>query len=275
MEAIVERCCGLDVHQATVVACILVGSAGPKPRKEVRSYGTTTRELLELRDWLAEEGCTQVGMESTGVYWMPVYAVLEDQFELVVGNAHQIRNVPGRKTDVKDSEWIADLLRHGLISKSFVPPKPIRELRACFVTDARSSRLGPPNAIAGSSCWRQRTSSSRASSATCSGYRACSCCELSSMARPRPSKWPSWRAASCAKRRAARPGAGGSRRGTPPLHSASATSATRTCRRRCRRARGADRAEARTLCQAARAAQGDPRSGAHSCRHDHPSWAPT
>jgi transposase len=129
MEAIVERCCGLDVHQATVVACLLVGCAGPKPRKEVRTFGTTTRELLSLRDWLAEQGCTQVGMESTGVYWMPVYAVLEDEFELVVGNAHQIRNVPGRKTDVKDAEWIADLLRHGLIPKSFVPPKPIRELR--------------------------------------------------------------------------------------------------------------------------------------------------
>jgi transposase len=130
MEAIVERCCGLDVHQATVVACLLVGRAGPKPRKEVRTFGTTTRELLELREWLISEGCTQVGMESTGVYWMPVYAVLEDEFELVVGNAQQIRNVPGRKTDVKDSEWIADLLRHGLIPKSFVPPKPIRELRA-------------------------------------------------------------------------------------------------------------------------------------------------
>jgi transposase len=129
MEAIVDRCCGLDVHQASVVACLLVGRAGPKPRKEVRTFGTTTRELLQLRDWLASESCTHVGMESTGVYWMPVYAMLEDQFELVVGNAHQIRNVPGRKTDVKDSEWIADLLRHGLIPRSFVPPKPIRELR--------------------------------------------------------------------------------------------------------------------------------------------------
>jgi len=122
MEAIVERCCGLDVHQATVVACVLVGRPGPKARKEVRTFGTTTRELLELRDWLASEGCTHVGMESTGVYWMPVYAVLEDQFELVVGNARQIRNVPGRKTDVKDSEWIADLLRHGLIPNSGVDP---------------------------------------------------------------------------------------------------------------------------------------------------------
>jgi transposase len=129
MEPIVERCCGLDVHQATVVACMLVGGAHQRPRKEVRSFGTKTRELMDLRDWLRENGCMRVGMEATGIYWKPVHAVLEDDFEIVVGNAHHIKNVPGRKTDVKDSEWIADLLRHGLISKSFVPPKPIRELR--------------------------------------------------------------------------------------------------------------------------------------------------
>jgi transposase len=129
MEPIVERCCGLDVHQANVVACLLVGSANQRSRKEVRSFGTKTRELVELRDWLRQNGCTHVGMEATGIYWKPVHAVLEDDFEIVVGNAHHIKNVPGRKTDVKDSEWIADLLRHGLIAKSFVPPKPIRELR--------------------------------------------------------------------------------------------------------------------------------------------------
>jgi transposase len=129
MEAIIERCCGLDVHQANVVACLLVGEPHQKPRKEVRTFRTVTRELLAMRDWLADEGCSHVGMESTGVYWKPVYAVLEGAFELVVGNAHHIKNVPGRKTDVKDSEWIADLLRHGLIRRSFVPPEPIRELR--------------------------------------------------------------------------------------------------------------------------------------------------
>jgi len=129
MEAIVERCCGLDVHQATVVACLLVGAPHERPRKVVRSFGTMTGQLRELGQWLASEGCTHVGMESTGVYWMPVYAMLEGQFELVVGNATHIKNVPGRKTDVKDSEWIADLLRHGLIRRSFVPPKPLRELR--------------------------------------------------------------------------------------------------------------------------------------------------
>lgn len=129
MEAIVERSCGLDVHKATVVACVLAGPADKRPRKEVRTFGTTTSELEEMRDWLREAGCTHVGMESTGVYWVPVYAVLESHFELVVGNATHIKNVPGRKTDVKDSEWIADLVRHGLIKKSFVPPKWQRRLR--------------------------------------------------------------------------------------------------------------------------------------------------
>lgn len=129
MEPIVERCCGLDVHQASVVACLLVGAPNKRPKKDIRTFGTKTRELMQLRDWLRESGCTHVAMEATGIYWKPVYAVIEDDFEVVVGNAHHIKNVPGRKTDVKDGEWIADLLRHGLIAKSFVPPKPIRELR--------------------------------------------------------------------------------------------------------------------------------------------------
>lgn len=129
MEPIIERCCGLDVHQETVVACLLVGRADQKPRKEVRTFRTVTRELLGLRDWLSAEGCTHVAMESTGIYWRPVYAMLEGTVELVVGNAHHMKAVPGRKTDVKDSEWIAELLRHGLIAKSFVPPKALRDLR--------------------------------------------------------------------------------------------------------------------------------------------------
>jgi len=129
MQAIIERCCGLDVHQETVVACVLVGAPGAQPKKEVRTFRTLTRDLEALRDWLLEAGVTHVGMESTGVYWRPVYSVLEGCFELIVGNARHIRNVPGRKTDVKDSEWIADLVRHGLIAKSYVPPRPLRELR--------------------------------------------------------------------------------------------------------------------------------------------------
>jgi transposase len=129
MDAIVERSAGLDVHQETVVACVLVGGPNQKARKQVRTFRTFTSELLAMREWLLAEGCTHVGMESTGVYWKPVYYALEGSFELIVGNARHIRNVPGRKTDVKDSEWIADLVRHGLIAKSFVPPPPIRELR--------------------------------------------------------------------------------------------------------------------------------------------------
>jgi transposase len=130
MQTLVERGCGLDVHQATVVACLLVVLKNSTVRKNLRTFGTTTRELLSLRTWLLSEGCTHVAMESTGVYWKPVYAILEGgALEIVVANAHHVKKVPGRKTDVKDAEWIADLLCHGLLRSSFVPPKPIRELR--------------------------------------------------------------------------------------------------------------------------------------------------
>jgi transposase len=129
MEAIVERCCGLDVHQSTVMACLLVGATDERPRKVIREFGTMSRDLEALKAWLVDEKCTHVAMESTGVYWMPVYVELEGSFELIVGNATHIKNVPGRKTDVKDSEWIARLCRAGLIRKSFVPPKPLRVLR--------------------------------------------------------------------------------------------------------------------------------------------------
>jgi transposase len=129
MEVLVERCAGLDVHQASIVGCILAGSPGCKPQKLIRTFGTTTHELGTLRAWLSEQGVTHVGMESTGIYWKPVYAALEGHFDLTVGNAHHIKNVPGRKTDVKDAEWIACLVRHGLIGKSFVPPLAVRDLR--------------------------------------------------------------------------------------------------------------------------------------------------
>ena len=129
MEAIIERCCGLDVHKDIVVACVLMGPPERRTQKDIRTYGTTTTELERLRDWLRQVGCTHVGMESTGVYWVPVYTVLEGSFELIVGNAAHMKNVPGRKTDVKDAQWIAELIRHGLIRKSFVPPKWQRGLR--------------------------------------------------------------------------------------------------------------------------------------------------
>lgn len=124
MEVLYQRCCGLDVHKKTVVACAITPEG-----KETRTFGTMTEDLLALGDWLASLGVTHVAMESTGPYWKPVWNVLEGQFSLVLGNAQHIKIVPGRKTDVKDAEWIADLLRHGLIRGSFVPDKPQRELR--------------------------------------------------------------------------------------------------------------------------------------------------
>ena len=129
MQTLVERGCGLDVHQATVVACLLMVRKDGRVQKQLRTLGTTTRELLTLREWLLSEGCTHVALESTGVYWKPVYAILEGAFQIVVANAQHVKKVPGRKTDVKDAEWIADLLCHGLLRSSFVPPQPISELR--------------------------------------------------------------------------------------------------------------------------------------------------
>ena len=129
MEKVYERCCGLDVHKKTVVACLRTPGARGRRTSEVRTFGTTTPELLALADWLLEAGCTHVAMESTGVYWKPVFNILEGVCEVLLVNAHHIKAVPGRKTDVKDCEWIADLLEHGLLRASFIPPPPIRELR--------------------------------------------------------------------------------------------------------------------------------------------------
>ena len=123
------RCCGLDLHKKTVVACLLAPGPDGKVKPEVRTVGTMTDELLRLADWLAEAGCAHVAMESTGVYSKPVWNLLEGQFELLLVNARPIKAVPGRKTDVQDSEWIADLLRHGLLRASFVPDREQRELR--------------------------------------------------------------------------------------------------------------------------------------------------
>jgi len=129
MELMHRRCCGLDVHKETVVACLRLVFDG-QVTTEVRTFRTTTADLLRLSKWLAENECTHVAMEATGVYWKPVYNLLEGYFDLVVANARHIKAVPGRKTDVKDAEWIADLLRHGLLRSSDVPPPELRELRA-------------------------------------------------------------------------------------------------------------------------------------------------
>jgi transposase len=129
VERIVERCAGLDVHKSSVTACVRIPGESEDLHQEIREFSTTTRGLLMLRDWLASFGVRLVGMEATGVYWKPIYYMLEDDFELWLLNARHLKNVPGRKTDVKDAEWICQLVEHGLVRPSFVPPKEIRELR--------------------------------------------------------------------------------------------------------------------------------------------------
>src|SRR5260370_138706 len=130
MEVVYEHCCGLDIHKKTVVACVVVPGSGKQPHKEIRTFNTMTADLLELADWLTAQRVTHVALESTGVYWKPAYNLLEEHFTLLLVNARHIKAVPGRKTDVRDCEWIADLLRHGLLRASFVPDRAQRELRA-------------------------------------------------------------------------------------------------------------------------------------------------
>jgi len=129
MHVVYTHCAGLDVHTKTVVACRIVPGPKGAPTKEIHTFGTFTDELLRLSDWLAQAGVTHVAMESTGVYWKPVFNLLEGSFELLLVNAQHIKAVPGRKSDVKDCEWLADLLRHGLVRGSFVPERELRELR--------------------------------------------------------------------------------------------------------------------------------------------------
>jgi transposase len=129
MDIMHTHCAGLDVHKKTVVATVIVPEAQGRPIKETRTFDTMTASILELSDWMTEHTVTHVAMESTGEYWKPIYNLLEDNFELLLVNAQHIKAVPGRKTDVKDSEWIAELLRYGLLKASFVPPKGQRELR--------------------------------------------------------------------------------------------------------------------------------------------------
>jgi transposase len=139
MDVLYERCCGLDIHKRTVVACVLVPGPGGRPAKEVRTFGTMTDDLLALGGWLAARGVTHVAMESTGVFWKPLYNLLEDRFALALANARLVKAVPGRKTDVRDCEWLARLLRHGLLPASFVPDRAQRELRE--LTRSRVSLL--------------------------------------------------------------------------------------------------------------------------------------
>ena len=128
MEVIHARCCGLDIHKESIAACVLLKEAG-KREKHVARFGTMTADLLQLSDWLRSWGVKRVAMESTGVYWKPIWNILEGEFELELINAQHIKQVPGRKTDTKDCEWIAELVQHGLVRASFVPAQAQRDLR--------------------------------------------------------------------------------------------------------------------------------------------------
>jgi len=128
MKAILEKCCGIDIHKKTAVACVMIGH-GKKVKKETRTFGTMTDDIENLKLWLNECGVKKVAIESIGIYWVPIFNILEDQFEIILANARHVKNVPGRKTDVKDSEWLCKLLKYGLIEKSFIPPEDIRFLR--------------------------------------------------------------------------------------------------------------------------------------------------
>jgi transposase len=129
MNTLITHGAGMDVHQKEIVVCIIVGLEGKEPQVETRTFPTMTRDLYDLLRWLESRKITHIAMESTGIYWKPVYNILEGYFEIILANAQRIKNVPGRKTDVSDAEWIARLLRHGLIESSLVPPPDIRELR--------------------------------------------------------------------------------------------------------------------------------------------------
>jgi transposase len=139
MEVLYPRCAGLDVHRDSVVACARLVTAGSVDL-EVATFGTVTSALLELSDWLEQRGVTDVAMEATGVYWKPVWHILEGSFQLTLANAAHVKNVPGRKKDVKDAAWLAELHAHGLIRASFVPPTPIQEVRA--LTRTRKQLVG-------------------------------------------------------------------------------------------------------------------------------------
>jgi transposase len=129
MDVVYSHCCGLDVHKREMVACLVSPGSDGEPVRTIRAFGTMTADILALADWLVAAGCTHLAMESTGVYWKPIWNLLEGQVELVLVNARHVKAVPGRKTDVRDCEWLADLLRHGLLTGSVVPDRAQRELR--------------------------------------------------------------------------------------------------------------------------------------------------
>jgi transposase len=150
MEIVHRSCAGIDIGKRSVTVCVITSGSRGEPQKEIRTFGTLTRDLLALADWLDESGVEAVAMEATGSYWKPLWNLLEERFELLLANAAHLKAVPGRKTDVRDAEWIAELFRHGLLRASFIPPRPERELRELvrYRTSLIRERAGEINRMA-------------------------------------------------------------------------------------------------------------------------------
>lgn len=197
MDVVYPRCCGLDIHKRTVTACVLGPGPGAEPVAELRTYETMTDGLLALGDWLLACGVTHIAMESTGVYWKPLWNLFEAHFTLLLVNAAHVKVVPGRKRDVGDAQWLASLLRHGLLQPSFVPDRPLRELRE--LTRYRSSLVRERSAEVNrvQKTLEGRTSSWPVWSVTCWGCRHERSWPSWSAERTTRRCWRSWRAAVC------------------------------------------------------------------------------
>jgi transposase len=197
MDVLYPRCAGLDIHKKSVTACVLCSDQPGHPDKQVRTFRTMTADLLALQEWLATMEVTHVAMESTGVYWKPVWNLLEEHVELLLVNARHAKGVPGRKTDVGDAEWLADLLRHGLVRASFVPDRPEREVRELtrYRTTVVRTRSTEINRL--QKTLEGATSSWPVWSARSPGSRPGRCWPSWWPGRRMPPPWPIWRSAVC------------------------------------------------------------------------------
>src|SRR6266700_1085526 len=198
MQVLYERCCGLDVHKKTVVACVLITSPDGQVQKQGRTFATTTASLLALADWLASLDISHVALESTGIYWRPVFNLLEEGRTIILVHAQHMRAVPGHKTDIKDSEWLADLLRHGLLKARFIPSKPTRDLRDLVrYRKTLVQERSEGGSIACKKSWRRPTSSSLQSPPMCWARADATCSRPCFRAKVLPTPWPSWPADAC------------------------------------------------------------------------------
>jgi transposase len=200
MDIVFQSCAGLDVHKETVVVCVRRRDDKGKVRQETRTFSTMTNRLLEMGDWLAEQGVTHLAMESTGVYWKPIWNLLEDQFQILLVNAQHIKQVPGRKTDVKDAEWIAQLLQHGLLRGSFVPATPQRQLRE--LTRQRKQLIQAKSSVANRIQKVLEDANIKLGSVASDvlEFRAAACWRRSLPARTIRRCWRTWRGGNCGTR---------------------------------------------------------------------------